>query len=50
MDKEELNLTVYIMPCKHSVTVSVDMNDTIGKMKDRLSVTSGFLSNSFRKS
>ena len=50
MDKEELNLTVYIMPCKHSVTVSVDMNDTIGKMKERLSVTSGFLNNSFRKS
>lgn len=38
MDREDLNLTVHIMPCKHSVSVTVNINDTIGKMKERLSV------------
>lgn len=38
MDREDLNLTVHIMPCKHSVSVTVNINDTIGRMKERLSV------------
>ena len=35
----ELNLSVCIMPAKHSVSVSVHMNDTIADMKTKLSVT-----------
>ena len=34
----ELNLSVCVMPAKHNVSVSVNMNDTIGDMKTKLSV------------
>ena len=34
----ELNLSVFIMPAKYNVSVSVHMNDTIGDMKTKLSV------------
>lgn len=38
MDLNELNLSVYVMPCKHVLTVAVKLDDTIAEMKNKLSV------------
>lgn len=38
MDSQELTLEIHIMPCKHAVTISMSMNDTISTIKKRISV------------
>ena len=40
MDGNELNLSVYVMPCKQMLTVSVKLSDSIAVMKQKLSVRS----------
>ena len=38
MDANELNLSVYVMPCKQVLTVAVKLDDSIAEMKNKLSV------------